>query len=111
MATKANLAEFEARRAELEAEAAATLSTAQARKAQLEGMVLTIKAKAGNEGKLFGSVSSHEIADAIVAAGVEIERREIRMPNGALRHLGEFEVGVHLHTEVDTTVKVVVEAE
>ncbi len=111
LATKANVAEFEARRAELEAEAADILAAAQARKAQLEGMVLTIKAKAGNEGKLFGSVSNHEIADAINAAGVEVERREIRMPNGALRHLGEFEVGMHLHTEVDATIKVIVEAE
>ncbi|MDD5392256.1 MAG: 50S ribosomal protein L9 [Thiothrix sp.] len=111
MATKANMAEFEARRAELEAEAAEVLAAAEARKAQLEGMVLTIKAKAGNEGKLFGSVSNHEVADAINAAGVAVERREIRMPDGALRHLGEFEVGLHLHTEVNATVKVVVEAE
>ena len=111
MATKANLAEFEAIRAELEAEAQATLAAAEARKAQLEGMVLTIKAKAGNEGKLFGSVSNHEIADAIKAAGVEVERREIRMSQGALRHVGEFEISLHLHTEVNATIKVVVEAE
>ncbi len=110
MATKANLAEFEAIRAELEAEAQATLAAAEARKAQLEGMVLTIKAKAGNEGKLFGSVSNHEIADAIKAAGVEVERREIRMSQGALRHVGEFEISLHLHTEVNATIKVVVEA-
>ncbi len=111
MATKANIAEFEARRAELEAEAADALSAAQARKAQLEGMVLTITAKAGNEGKLFGSVTNHEIADAINATGIQVERREIRMSEGALRHVGEFEVGVHLHTEVDTLIKVIVEAE
>lgn len=110
-ATKANIAEFEARRAELEAEAASILAAAQARKAQLDGMVLTIKAKAGNEGKLFGSVSNHEIAEAINATGVTVERREIRMPHGALRHLGEFEIGLHLHTEVDATVKVIIEAE
>ena len=110
MATKANLAEFEAIRAELEAEAQATLAAAEARKAQIEGMVLTIKAKAGNEGKLFGSVSNHEIADAIKAAGVEVERREIRMSQGALRHVGEFEISLHLHTEVNATIKVVVEA-
>ncbi len=110
MATKANLAEFEAIRAELEAEAQATLAAAEARKAQLEGMVLTIKAKAGNEGKLFGSVSNHEIADAIKAASVEVERREIRMSQGALRHVGEFEISLHLHTEVNATIKVVVEA-
>ena len=111
MATKTNIAEFETRRAELEAEAADILAAAQARKAQLDDMVITIQAKAGNEGKLFGSVSNHEIADAINAAGVKLERREIRMPEGALRHLGEFEVGVHLHSEVDATVKVVIEAE
>ncbi len=111
MATKANMAEFEARRAELEAEANTILAAAQARKAQLDGMVLTIKAKAGNEGKLFGSVSNHEIADAIQAAGVEVERREIRMPEGALRHVGEFEIGLHLHTEVNASIKVIVEAE
>ena len=111
MATKTNIAEFETRRAELEAEAADILAAAQARKAQLDDMVITIQAKAGNEGKLFGSVSNHEIAEAINAAGVTLERREIRMPEGALRHLGEFEVGVHLHSEVDATVKVVIEAE
>ena len=111
MATKTNIAEFATRRAELEAEAADILAAAQARKAQLDDMVITIQAKAGNEGKLFGSVSNHEIAEAINAAGVTLERREIRMPEGALRHLGEFEVGVHLHSEVDATVKVVIEAE
>lgn len=111
MATKANLEEFEARRVELEAEAADALTAAEARKAQLADMVLTIKANAGNEGKLFGSVSNIEIAEAINAAGVQVERREIRMPDGAIRHLGEFEVGLHLHTEVDATIKVIVEAE
>ncbi|MDQ5767979.1 50S ribosomal protein L9 [Thiothrix subterranea] len=111
MATKANMAAFEVRRAELEAEAEAILAAAQARRDQLAEMVLTIKGKAGNEGKLFGSVSNIEIAEAIQAAGIQIERREIRMPDGAIRHLGEFDVGVHLHAEVDTTIKVVVEAE
>lgn len=111
MATKANIAEFEARRAELEAEAAAVLAAAEARREQLADMVLTIKANAGNEGKLFGSVSNIEIAEAINAAGIAVERREIRMPEGPIRHLGEFEVGLHLHSEVDTTVKVIVEEE
>ncbi|OQX04241.1 MAG: 50S ribosomal protein L9 [Thiothrix lacustris] len=111
MATKANLAAFEVRRAELEAEAEAILASAQSRRDQLAEMVLTIKGKAGNEGKLFGSVSNIEIAEAIQAAGINIERREIRMPDGAIRHIGEFEIGVHLHAEVDTTIKVVVEAE
>jgi large subunit ribosomal protein L9 len=111
MATKANMEAFEARRAEIEAEAAAALAAAQARRDQLADMVLTIKGKAGNEGKLFGSVSNIEIAEAIQAAGIEVERREIRMPDGAIRHVGEFEIGLHLHTEVDATIKVVVEAE
>jgi large subunit ribosomal protein L9 len=111
MATKANLEAFEVRRAELEAEAEAILAAAQARRDQLVEMVLTIKGKAGNEGKLFGSVSNIEIAEAIQSVGIQIERREIRMPDGALRHLGEFEIGIHLHAEVDTTIKVVVEAE
>lgn len=111
MATKANMEAFEARRAELEAEAAAALAAAQARRDQLADMVLTIKGKAGNEGKLFGSVSNIEIAEAIQAAGIEVERREIRMPDGAIRHVGEFEIGLHLHTEVDATIKVIVEAE
>jgi large subunit ribosomal protein L9 len=110
IATKANMVEFEARRAELEAEADAILATAQTRAEQLGELVLTIKAKAGNEGKLFGSVSNHEIAEAIQAAGIEIERRELRMPDGALRHVGEFDIGVHLHTEVNTSIKVIVEA-
>lgn len=111
MATKANIEAFEARRAELEAEAADALAAAKARREQLADMVLTIKANAGNEGKLFGSVSNIEIAEAINAAGVEVERREIRMPEGPIRHIGEFEVGVHLHAEVDTTIKIVVEEE
>ena len=111
MATKANKEAFEVRRAELEAEAEAILAAAQARRDQLADMVLTITSKAGNEGKLFGSVSNIEIAEAIMAAGITVERREIRMPDGAIRHLGEFEIGLHLHAEVDTTIKVVVEAE
>ena len=111
MATKANKEAFEVRRAELEAEAEAILAAAYARRDQLAEMVLTIVGKAGNEGKLFGSVSNIEVAEAIQAAGINIERREIRMPDGAIRHLGEFEISVHLHAEVDTTIKVVVEAE
>lgn len=111
MATKANKEAFEVRRAELEAEAEAILAAAYARRDQLAEMVLTIVGKAGNEGKLFGSVSNIEVAEAIQAAGIDIERREIRMPDGAIRHLGEFEIGVHLHAEVNATIKVIVEAE
>ncbi|WP_020394281.1 50S ribosomal protein L9 [Thiolinea disciformis] len=111
MATKANIAEFEKRRAELEKEAQAILAAAEARRDQLKDLVLTVKARTGGEGKLFGSISSIEIAEAIKATGLEIERREIRMPNGPIRVLGEHEVALHLHTDVDTMIKVVVEAE
>lgn len=111
MATKANIAEFEKRRAELEKEAQAILAAAEARRDQLKELVLTVKARTGGEGKLFGSISSIEIAEAIKATGLEIERREIRMPNGPIRVLGEHEVALHLHTDVDTMIKVVVEAE
>ena len=109
MATKDNVAEFEQRRAELEQVANEALAAAEARRDQLQDMVLTIKAKTGGEGKLFGSVSNIEIADAISATGIEIERREIRMPDGPLRQIGEHEVGVHLHSDIDAIVKVVVE--
>lgn len=111
MATKQNLADFEQKRAELEKAAAEHLAAAQARAAQLQDVVFTVKANVGSEGKLFGSVSNIEVADAIKAAGIEIERRELRMPTGHIRNLGEYEVGVHLHTDVNATIKVVVEAE
>lgn len=111
MATKQNIADFEQKRAELEKVAAENHAAAEARAAQLQDMVFTVKANVGSEGKLFGSVSNIEIAEAIEAAGIAIERREIRMPNGPIRALGEYEVGVHLHTDVNATIKVVVEAE
>jgi len=111
-ATAANLAEFEKRRAALEAEAADILKKAEARKAELEGKRFEVRARAGDEGKLFGSVGTQEIADAIVAAGLEVEKREVRLPEeGALRELGEFEIGIHLHSDVNTTVTVAVVAE
>lgn len=109
MATKENVVEFEQLRAELEQAAAEAVAAAEARRAQLEEIVLTIPAKTGGEGKLFGSVSNIEIADAINAAGVEVERREIRMPDGPLRQIGEYEIGIHLHSDVDATIKVIVE--
>lgn len=111
MATKDNVAEFEQHRAELEQAAQDALAAAETRRDQLQDMVLTVKAKAGGEGKLFGSVSSMEVSEAIQAAGIEIERREIRMPEGSIRMLGEYEVGLHLHSDVDATIKVIVEAE
>ena len=112
MATKDNLAAFEARRAELEAKLADVLAAAQARAAQLSALTnVTIATKAGDEGKLFGSVGTRDIADAITAAGVPVAKSEVRMPDGVLRSVGEYDIVVHLHTDVNTTVKVAVVAE
>ena len=110
-ATATNLAEFEKRRAEYEAKANQQLSAADARKEQLEGKSITIKANASPEGKLFGSVGPRDIADAFTAAGTAIEKSEVVMTEGPIRHIGEFEVQIHLHADVNTTVKVIVVAD
>jgi large subunit ribosomal protein L9 len=110
-ATEANIAAFEARRADLEKAAAETLAAAEARRAQLVGMNITITAKAGDEGKLFGSIGTADIADAINASGVTVERHEVRLPTGAFRQVGEYDVELHLHTDVNTTIKLTVAAE
>lgn len=110
-ATRENIAEFEARRAELEAKAAEVISEAQARAEKIEGLQLQLKAKAGSEGKLFGSVGPVDIAEAAEAAGITIERSELRMAEGPLRMVGEHEVLVHLHTDVSATISVTIEAE
>src|SRR5690606_27597461 len=107
-ATPENIAEFEARRAELEKAAAEALAAAQARKEKLDGLTVTITAKSGGEGKLFGSIGTVDIAEAVTAAGHELERREVRMPEGPIRTAGEHEIELHLHTDVDATIKVVV---
>lgn len=110
-ATEENVAYFEKRRAELEQNAVKHLDEANVRQEAINGMTVTIVAKAGDEGKLFGSVTNAEIADAISDKGVKVEKRDIRMPNGAIRTVGEYEFVVHLHTDVDANIKVVVEAE
>ncbi|RRN57189.1 50S ribosomal protein L9 [Pseudoxanthomonas sp. SGNA-20] len=110
-ATAANLAEFEAKRAEYEAKAKALLDEAQARLAKLEGASVTVKANASTEGKLYGSVGPRDIAEAFTAAGLPLEKSEVIMGEGPIRHVGEFEVQVALHADVETTVKVVVEPE
>jgi len=110
LATADNLARFEARRAELEKAAAAEVAVAQARAEKLADLAeVTIGAKAGEEGKLFGSVGTGDIAEAITAAGVEVAKAEVKLPDGALRHTGEFSVDVVLHSDVTQaiTVKVV----
>lgn len=111
-ATEANIADFELRRADLEAAADAKMAEATARAAKLADLgTVTISAIAGDEGKLFGSVGTRELEAAINAAGGEITKSEINLPEGALRNVGEFEIEVQLHSEVTGTVTVVVEAE
>jgi large subunit ribosomal protein L9 len=111
MATKENVAMFETRRAELEAKVAEQLAAAEARAETvntLEGV--TIASKAGDEGKLFGSIGTRDIADAITAAGVAVAKSEVRLPEGALRNIGEFEVSIQLHSEVFATAKIAIVA-
>ena len=110
-ATAANLADFEAKRAEYEAKAKAILDDASGRLAKLEGASVTVKANASTEGKLYGSVGPRDIAEAFTAAGLPLEKSEVVMGEGPIRHVGEFDVLVHLHADVETTVKVVVEPE
>ena len=111
-ATKANLEEFETRRADLEAAAANKMEKAQIRATKLaEIAAVTIAANAGDEGKLFGSVGTREIEEAVNNAGGEISKSEINMPEGAIRNIGEFTVEVQLHTDVTQAITVVVEAE
>jgi large subunit ribosomal protein L9 len=110
-ATADNVAKFETRRAELEKLAAEKLAAAEARKASLDGMVVTIAQKAGDEGKLFGSVGTSDIARAVTDAGIELSKSEVRLPEGALREVGEYEVDIDLHFDVVATVKVNVVAE
>ncbi|MDA7815838.1 50S ribosomal protein L9 [Porticoccaceae bacterium] len=111
-ATEKNLADFELRRADLEAAAAAKLAEANARAAKVTEIgSLTITAIASDEGKLFGSVGTRELEDALNAAGAEVSKSEINLPEGALRNVGEYSVEVQLHTEVTASITVVIEAE
>lgn len=110
-ATPDNVAKFEEQRAELERVQADALGRANARAAQLNEFELTIAAKAGAEGKLFGSVGTVDIAAAIVALGAECEKREVRLPDGPLREIGDYEVEIHLHPDVNAVVKVKVVSE
>lgn len=112
MATKANVEYFESRRAELEAKAAEVLATAQARAAKLaELATVTITSKAGDEGRLFGSITARDVAEAVTAAGVEIAKSEVRLSTGPLRTTGEHDVRFQLHGEVFVTLNVVIVAE
>ena len=112
MATKANIEHFEARRAELEEKAAQALAAAVDRATRLEALgSVTIASKAGDEGRLFGSIGTRDIADAITAKGVEVAKSEVRLPNGLIRTLGEHEVTFQFHGEVFSHLNVVIVAE
>ena len=111
-ATEDAIAQFEARRAELEAAAAEALAAAEARAAELNAMQLvTIAANAGDEGKLFGSIGTKDIADAVTAAGHAVDKAEVKMPEGALRNVGSYEIALQLHSDVSVEVTIQVEAE
>ena len=110
-ATAENLQQFEERRADLEAAAGDKLSIAKNRAKKVEELSITITTKAGEEGKLFGSITVRDVADACEAAGVELEKSEVRLPEGPIRELGEFEINIHLHPEVDAVLKLAVVAE
>ncbi|MFT6343426.1 MAG: large subunit ribosomal protein L9 [Paraglaciecola sp.] len=108
-ATKANVDKFELRRAELEAKIADQLLSAQARADKIAALgEVTIASPAGDEGKLFGSVGTRDIADAITAAGVAVTKSEVKLPVGTLRETGEFEINLQIHSDVTTTIKLVI---
>lgn len=111
-ATASKIVEFEVRRAELEKAAAEKLAAAQVRADAISKLEIVIAHKAGDEGRLFGSIGTHNIAEAITAAGIEVGKHEVRLPNGAIRHIGDFDIGITVHTDIVVTlsVKVVSEA-
>lgn len=110
-ASEANLKEFEARRAELEKRQAEIFTAAQERAGKLEGAAITISQKAGVDGRLFGSVTNHDIAEAITATGVEVKKFEVRLPEGQLKQVGEYDIALALHHDVVVNIKVTVTGE
>lgn len=111
LATEANIKRFEAIRADLEKQAAASLGSAQKRAETLNGLKVTVTAKAGTEGRLFGSVGTTDIAEAVTRMGHQLSRAEVRMPAGPLRQVGDHNVAVHLHADVDVNLIVSIVAE
>jgi len=108
LATDANMAEIAERRAELEKHEADVLKAAKVRAEQLEGLEISITAKSGGEGKLFGSVTNANVTEAVNEKGIELEKSEVRMPEGPIRLAGEYDIDLHLHTEVNATIKLTV---
>jgi len=110
-ATADHLAEFEAKRAEFEKAEKDSFAAAETRAKSISDLAVTIARNAGDEGKLFGSVTNADIAAAVTEAGVELEKREVRLPEGPIHEIGEYDVDLHLHVDVNTTVKINVVAE
>ncbi len=110
-ATPENVARFEARRAELERIATEALVRAKMRAEQLAELIVTLSVKTGSEGRLFGSVGAADIANAVSAAGIELQKHEVRLPDGTIRQIGEYDVDLRLHTEVNSQIRVNVIAE
>ncbi|SMM97901.1 LSU ribosomal protein L9p [uncultured Candidatus Thioglobus sp.] len=108
-ATAANMAEFEAIKADLEKKEAVAIASAETKKMAIDGTVCTLKANASEEGKLFGSITTADIVASLTAVGHEVERRDINMPE-AIHHIGEYQVSVTLHTNISANIKIVVEA-
>lgn len=102
-ATADKLAEFERRRAQLESKAAEDLAAAKARAETIANLTVTIAQKAGEEGRLYGSVGTRDIAEAATAAGVNVHKHEVRLPSGPIRHTGDFEIAIQLHSDVTAT--------
>ncbi len=111
VATAAKIKEFEVRRAELEKQAAEKLAAANARGEALSKLQVSIAHKTGDEGRLFGSVGTQNIAEAVTAAGVKIEKHEVRLPNGVIRNIGEYDIAFNLHTDVVVTLPIKIVAE
>lgn len=111
VASTEKLEQFEQRRAELEKKAADALAAAQGRSATIAAMKVTITHKAGDEGRLYGSIGTRDIADAVTAAGVAVEKSEVRLPMGPIRHIGDYEIGIQLHGDVVAILPLTVAAE
>ena len=111
VASAEKIEQFEQRRAELEKKAADTLAAAQSRSATISALKVTITHKAGDEGRLYGSIGTRDIAEAVTAAGVAVEKSEVRLPMGPIRHIGEYEIGIQLHGDVVAILPLTVAAE
>lgn len=108
LATAENVAEIEARRAELEKQATESLKVSEDRRDKINELSISITAKSATEGKLFGSIGNTDIADAVTAAGVELAKREVRLPDGPIRVAGDYEITLHLHADVNATLKLTI---